>query len=280
MGSAIGRRLVQAGCIVLTNLNGRSDATRRRAEEAGMRDASYTEMARKARWILSVLPPKDAKTFATTFLEQAAGRDKSLPLAFADCNAISPRSVKEIAALFDGSGISFIDAGIIGLPNNPKIYASAEDNDVLEQFASLNKHGLNIETLKGPGVGIGDASALKMSYAGMTKGVIGVFTTMILAAHGSSPATADALLRELHASQPMFVERITKVVPGMMPKAYRWVGEMREIKEFVGEGEGEIYEGLARLYERIEKSINEQSEDGDIAALKDFVSKAKDIMKE
>ena len=31
-------------------------------------------------------------------------------------------------------------------------------------------------------------------------------------------------------------------------QAYRWVGEMEEIAGFVGEGEGEIYHGIAKLY--------------------------------
>ena len=36
MGAKVGRKIVDAGNIVLTNLDGRSDATHRRAHEAGM----------------------------------------------------------------------------------------------------------------------------------------------------------------------------------------------------------------------------------------------------
>jgi putative dehydrogenase len=39
-------------------------------------------------------------------------------------------------------------------------------------------------------------------------------------------------------------------VPGMFPKAYRWVAEMEEIASFAGEDASirRIYEGIAGLY--------------------------------
>ncbi|KAL0956207.1 hypothetical protein HGRIS_002364 [Hohenbuehelia grisea] len=98
---------------------------------------------------------------------------------------------------------------------------------------------------------------------------------MILAAHASSPATAQALLHELHASQPMVLQRITKSVPSMLPKAYRWIAEMEEIADFVGGAEGDTYRGLARLYERIEKSVEDKQPGGDVEVLEDFVKDAK-----
>ena len=96
-----------------------------------------------------------------------------------------------------------------------------------------------------------------------------------IAAHGSSPATASALLRELNASQPMLVDRLIKSIPDMFPKAYRWVGEMEEISEFVGEGEGEIHRGLANLYRRIEGSLGDGDVGGDVGVLTQFVAEAK-----
>lgn len=57
----------------------------------------------------------------------------------------------------------------------------------------------------------------------------------------------------------------------MLPKAYRWVGEMEEIAEFVGQGEGDIYKGVAKLYERIERD-----EGDDIKVLKRFVEEARE----
>lgn len=61
----------------------------------------------------------------------------------------------------------------------------------------------------------------------------------------------------------------------MLPKAYRWVGEMEEISAFVGGGEGGIHQGLARLYERIDASLQNRTEGGDIDVLNKFVEDAK-----
>lgn len=170
MGAAVARRLTSAGCTVLTNLEGRSQATRERAASAGMVDVPLSELAARSRWVLSILPPGDALAFATRFRE-VAPRQPSSRVAFADCNAVSPETVKKIAALFAGSGIGFVDAGIIGGPPregyDPVFYASAapEDSALLDEFAGLSKYGLKVSSLRGDGAGVGDASALKMSYA-------------------------------------------------------------------------------------------------------------------
>ncbi|KAF7375938.1 Rho gtpase-activating protein 39 isoform 2 [Mycena sanguinolenta] len=224
MGSAVGKLLVRNGAKVLTNLDNRSEATRRRAHEAGMVDASFQEIGQTADWVLSILPPSDALSLAEKFLKESLAGAKA-PV-YVDCNAVNPATVKRIAALFANSPSKFIDAGIIGGPPqgdyNPTFYASSNDDALLDRFVKLTEYGLKVSPLKGEGAGIGDASALKMSYAGITKGSTGIFTTMILAAHRSSPATADALLHELSESQPAFLRRITGVVPGGTSDEAAW----------------------------------------------------------
>lgn len=173
MGAAVGRRLTSAGLTVLTSLAGRSSATRKRAADAGMRDASLADIAAQAHWVLSILPPAEAVAFAQRFRDAhaAAGDGGARPLRFADCNAVNPTTVRRIAALFQGTPIKFVDAGIIGGPPqgdyDPSFYASVdpEDDAVLDEFAGLKQYGLNVKPLRGEGAGIGDASALKMSYA-------------------------------------------------------------------------------------------------------------------
>ncbi|KAJ7072516.1 6-phosphogluconate dehydrogenase C-terminal domain-like protein [Mycena amicta] len=276
MGAGVAKRLTQHGVKVLTNLDNRSEATRRRAREAGMQDASFKEIV-SCEFMLSILPPSDAHSLAERYVKEYAAAGNAVPV-FVDCNAVNPATVHKIAALFKETPIKFIDAGIIGGPPtdsgyDPTFYASGDDEDVLQRFEHLSKVGLKISALRGEGAGVGDASALKMSYAGITKGTTGLFTTMILAAYESSPATAEALLNELHASQPAFLKRISTVIPPMVPKAYRWVGEMEEIAGFVGDGEGDIYRGLSKLYARIEKS--EKGDGRDVETLSKFVEGAK-----
>ncbi|KAI0092810.1 6-phosphogluconate dehydrogenase C-terminal domain-like protein [Irpex rosettiformis] len=306
MGAAVGRRLTTAGLTVFTNLDGRSPATRSRAQEAGLKDVSLSHIAQHADWVLSILPPKDAYNFAKAFGDTHASSATNRPLNFADCNAVNPETVKRVSSLFAGTSIKFIDAGIIGGPPqddyDPTFYASSApaDADVLNEFVRLSKYGLKIKALKGEGADIGDASALKMSYAGIAKGVIGLYSTMILAAHASSPATAQALLEELTISQPYLAQHLIRGVPSMLPKAYRWVAEMEEISNFVGNGlaatrsgaqigdatkgepvhEGHIHYGFARLYENVARSL-EEGKGGDVTevkVLKDFVEQAKKVL--
>jgi 3-hydroxyisobutyrate dehydrogenase-like beta-hydroxyacid dehydrogenase len=129
----------------------------------------------KSDWILSILPPSEAFNFAQKIVDTLASANitGSPQFAYADCNAVNPTTVKKIAKLFeDMAGCTkFIDAGIIGGPPkegyDPTIYASAssENATLLEQFGSFSQYGLKIELLTGDGVGVGDASALKMSYS-------------------------------------------------------------------------------------------------------------------
>ena len=67
MGAAVGRRMVSKGCTVLTTLAGRSPASAARARAAGMQDAPLAEIARRAEWVLSILPPSAALAFAQSF---------------------------------------------------------------------------------------------------------------------------------------------------------------------------------------------------------------------
>lgn len=174
MGAAVAARLVKHGCTVYTNLDGRSAATRERAAKAGMQDILFSELPNRADWILSILPPSEAYNFATSFASAAKNSSTANKkrLVFCDLNAVNPNTVKRIASIFNESNIPFIDGGIIGGPPNdsynPTIYASTEakDETVLDEFAGFSNLGLKISPLKGEGVaGVGDASALKMSYA-------------------------------------------------------------------------------------------------------------------
>jgi len=92
---------------------------------------------------------------------------------------------------------------------------------------------------------------MKMSYAGITKGFTALGTAMMLAA--TRAGTAEALRAELSASQPALFNWLTRQVPNMYSKAYRWVAEMEEIAQFVGEDPAarKFYQGAAELYERL-----------------------------
>ena len=64
---------------------------------------------------------------------------------------------------------------------------------------------------------------------------------------------APALAAELAASQPDLLKYITRSVPDMYPKAYRWVAEMQEVAAFVSDDAAtrDIYTGIAALYDSL-----------------------------
>jgi 3-hydroxyisobutyrate dehydrogenase-like beta-hydroxyacid dehydrogenase len=246
MGSGVGGRLVENGIEVRTLLTGRSEATKARARAAGMVGASDEQIA-ACDIILSILPPGDALGLAERLAPVLRGAAKK-PV-YTDCNALDPATVLRIARVVQETGATFVDGGIIGGPPrpgySPRIYLSGEGAD---RVAVLSKYGLDMPVQPGP---IGAASAMKMSYAGITKGFTALGTAMMLAA--TRAGTADALKAELSSSQPALFGWLTRQVPGMYSKAYRWVAEMEEIAQFVGEDPAarHFYEGAARLYERL-----------------------------
>jgi len=247
MGSAVGARLVENGIEVRTSLAGRSEASAARAKAAGMVGVSDDRIA-AADIILSIVPPGDALRLAERLAP--ALRAAAKKPVYVDCNALAPATVLRIARVVEATGASFVDGGIIGGPPKPgskgtKIYLSGE---AAARVAELEKFGLEMPIQPGP---IGAASAMKMSYAGITKGFTALGAAMMLAA--TRAGTADDLRAELSASQPALFGWLTRQVPNMYSKAYRWVAEMEEIAAFVGEdpAAGQFYQGAARLYERL-----------------------------
>ncbi|KAJ7722845.1 hypothetical protein B0H16DRAFT_346466 [Mycena metata] len=280
MGAAIAARLSSSGVgTILTNLHGRSEITLARARASNMQHASYTDIVQHATFIYSIVPPKDAFALAETILAAYKIAQIQRPLVFVDCNALNPESMKRMAALFDGSGITLIDAVIIGTPPsatfNPGIYASADpkDGSVLDEFTRVSiQFGLNVIPLKGEGAGIGDASAVKMAHSGIVKGAIGLFTTMILAANTASPSTASGLLHALDHSQPKIVDLILRLLPNALPKAYRFVGEMEEVGGFAGGSGADTFAGIASTFARVAEGGVD-----DVGPLLEFVKQAKEM---
>ncbi len=247
MGAGIGRRLVEHGAQVWTVLDGRSQASAGRAKAAGMQGVAMRQVA-QADIVLSILPPGEALALARSLAPIL--RDAVRKPVYADCNAVSPQTVAAIAAELDATGVRFVDAGIIGGPPKPGtpgplLYTSGRDAPALDVLA---QYGLRVSDLHGP---IGAASGLKMSYAGITKGLTALASAMMLAA--TRCGAAPALAAELAASQPHLLDYVTRQVPDMYPKAYRWVAEMREIAAFAGEDASarDIYTAIASLYERL-----------------------------
>lgn len=263
MGAAVGQRLTEHGVEVRTSLFDRSEASVARSKAAGMLPVDDAGIA-QADVLLSIVPPGDALALAQRMAPVLARGNPRL--LYVDCNAVSPQSVLRIEAVVASCGVRFVDAGIIGGPPmpgkpGPVFYASGPDAAGLTVLA---EHGLELKLLDGP---IGAASGLKMSYAGITKGVTALASAMALAA--TRFGCAADLRAELAQSQPNLLAQLQRSVPDMFPKAYRWVAEMEEIAAFAGDDAAaqDIYQGIARLYQALaDDEAADKVETGRLAA--------------
>ena len=224
MGHAVGRALGEHGLDVITCLQGRSERTRKLAQQANIRDVtSLEEVVSRADLILSILVPAEAISLAGQVADALRGMRTDTP--FADCNAISPQSAKVMDAIITKAGGRFIDASIIGPPPGhgapPRFYVSGTHASILTE---LNGKGIDVRPI---GDAIGRASGIKMCYAALTKGTSALHMAMLTAAE--TMGLSDELRAELTFSQPDAYKSMEAQVPRLPTTATRWIGEMEEI---------------------------------------------------
>ena len=250
MGHSVGRCLLEGGFDVSTCLTGRSARTRTLTAAAGIRDVpELDELVRNTDLILAILVPDQALTLAGQVAE-AINRTGSTP-AYADCNAISPDTAREIDRVVTGAGGRFIDAGIIGGPpgdrEKTRFYASGPHEEVL---ARLDGHGILVRPLGGE---VGRASGIKMCYASVTKGTSALHAAALTAAEVMG--LGEELLAEFAESQSQRLKAMGGI-NSLSAKAFRWIGEMREIAatyDQAGVSPG-FHEGAEHIFRLIAES--------------------------
>lgn len=226
MGALVG---AAAAADVLWASEGRSEATARRAEEAGFRDVgTVAELVATSEIVLSVCPPVIAEEVAGAVAEH--GFDG----LFVEANAIAPARAQRIAELLGGR---VVDGSVIAR-TGVNLYLSGDPQDV-ERVATLFPDG-EVTAIPLPG-GIGAASALKMAFGGWNK--IGSALTAQAFAIARAYGVDDAL-----AAEGVDGERVVRAGP----KAWRWAPEMEEVADTcaaLGLPDG-IGRGAAELFSR------------------------------
>ena len=244
MGHAVGRALIENGYRVVTSLLGRSQRSRDLAIKAGIEDLESLEaVAREANLFLSIVPPVAATSLAKEMV--AAMLSAGRTLVYVDCNAIAPETAAAISKALGDAGAPFIDAGIIGLAPGtgyPRFYVSGNDTSPME---ALDGCGFKVVTMPGGGC---QGSAIKMCYAGLTKGTWTLYVSLLLAAE--KMGVREMLLEEFANSQADDLSRMEMRLPFISADAERWIGEMEEIaKSFkdVGVPDG-FHLGAAEIF--------------------------------
>ncbi|MGY8936115.1 MAG: DUF1932 domain-containing protein [Alphaproteobacteria bacterium] len=258
MGHAVGRALRQSGRRIITCLVGRSERSRGLAKAGGFElSPSLDDMVRDADIVLSILPPDAAMSTAEQVAAAMCATGKT-PI-YADCNAISPDTTKAIGTVITAAGAAYIDAGIVGLPpgkrdRSTQFYVSGPD---AEAFEDLIGHGIDVNAL---GPQIGQASAMKMCYAAITKGTWTLYTAALLTAE--TFGLTEAYMSEVEDSRPNVMADMRSMVPRLPVDAGRWIGEMEEISatfKSAGLPPG-FHEGAADVFRLLDRtSIAEET---------------------
>jgi 3-hydroxyisobutyrate dehydrogenase-like beta-hydroxyacid dehydrogenase len=251
MGEALGRSLQAAGARVVWASDGRSAPTAARAAAAGFEDVRTLAALSVCDVVVSICPPEFALDVAKAIA--AVG----FTGVYLDANAVAPSTAAAIDAVTARAGATFVDGGVIGGPDAPRLFVSGEPAAEVGRMFSAP---VSVEILDGPDYA---ASSLKMVYAGWTKGTSALLFALAAAAQGLG--VGDALAREWSRSQPALGPRL-EGSGRSAAKAWRWSGEMREIATTLAgvglprdfhDGAAEVYARLATLKDDAESTIDD-----------------------
>lgn len=222
MGAAVGAALVDRGHGVAWASRGRSADTARRAAEAGLSDTGTLErMVEDAEVILSVCPPHAALAVA----DQVGGL--GFRGVYLDANAISPATAERVADRVTAGGAAYVDGGIVGSPprseGTTRLFLSGSQAGALAGGLFLDSRLEAVVLETSPFA----ASALKMAYAGWTKGSAALILAVRAAARRYG-VEAD-LAAEWGRSGPVLEDRVRAAAGSARGKGWRWIAEMEEI---------------------------------------------------
>jgi 3-hydroxyisobutyrate dehydrogenase-like beta-hydroxyacid dehydrogenase len=224
MGYHWARLLKEHGVEVLTSSRGRSEVTQKRAENAGVRSVSLSRLVSEADLIVSIVVPSAARKVASQISEALAkaGRKNCLYL---DANAISPMTAGAVEQILSSAQASFVDGCIIGSAaklSEAMVYVSGPR---AEELRALRDSGFSVEVL---GPRTGQASAFKIVYAGLTKGLQGLLTELLLGARKFD--LLQEIMRRYEESFPGLVSKVGRSIAALPVHAGRRAEEMGELR--------------------------------------------------
>jgi 3-hydroxyisobutyrate dehydrogenase-like beta-hydroxyacid dehydrogenase len=226
MGYHWAKILTGRGVKVFTYAKDRSEITRQRAEKLGVECVpSLNSLVKDADLIVSIVVPFAAKRVATK-VAKAAAKSGRKDLLYLDANAISPMTAAEIGKILQSGGVNFVDGCIIGsaskMDKGAVVYVSGPEAARIQE---LESYGFSVKVL---GPTVAQASAFKVVYAGLTKGVQGLFVELLMGAR--SFGLLDEILTRYEESFPGLLDKVTSSIVGLRIHAGRRAEEMDELK--------------------------------------------------
>jgi 3-hydroxyisobutyrate dehydrogenase-like beta-hydroxyacid dehydrogenase len=226
MGYHWAKILTGRGVKVLTYAKDRSETTRQRAEKLGVECVpSFNSLAKDADLIVSIVVPFAAKRVASK-VAKAVAKSGRKDLLYMDANAISPMTAAEIGKILQPSGVNFVDGCIIGsaskMDKGAVVYVSGPQAALIQE---LEPYGFSVKVL---GTTVAQASAFKVVYAGLTKGLQGLFVELLMGARAFG--LLDEILKRYEESFPGLLDKVSSSIVGLRIHAGRRAEEMDELK--------------------------------------------------
>ncbi|MGV9988052.1 DUF1932 domain-containing protein [Streptomyces olivaceus] len=230
MGAAVAAEARRSGAEVLWCPAGRSASSKERAARYGLTPVqTLSEMVDRADIILSLCPPAVAEDVA---LEVAACSYAGI---YVDGNAVSPATMTNVSAIAQRSGATAVDGSVIGSPpsesKSPRFYLSGPADAVRPVAQLFEGSTVQARLLSG---GIGQASALKLSYSSYQK------ASRVLAAVAYALASdygVEAELVDIAEGRTNSYLAETSYFPKVAARSWRWGPEMKEAAQAL-EGAG------------------------------------------
>ena len=252
MGSGVGAELKRGGFDVATCLDGRSERTRNRASEAGVRDLGTLDaLVAQCDTFLSIVPADQAEPLAAAVAERAQGK----ALHFVDCNSITPSKTERICKVVQDAGCTFSDGGIVGPPPadeaiQTRLFISGPDCDVLLGMSSDNMRVIRLsDSLK-------QATEMKVLFAAINKGAVALLTNVLAGAEHAG--LLDHVVNEVKQIRPGLIETAIRSAPSLGDKGARWAIEMRDLAEGLEDlgVSGDYHQAAAKSYDQFAENID------------------------
>ena len=263
MGAALGRAWAAGGQRVVATVDGRSARTRGLAHGLELLP-SLADVVAEADVVVSVCPPAVAVQVLGDVLATADG---ARPL-LADLNAVSPGTMTGLEERARAAGCDLVDGSISGGPPHPggdtMVYLSGPR---AADVAALAADGIRTRVV---GHRVGTASAVKMCTASVYKGTTALWAQALQTAYAEG--VLDVVLDDLREAFPEQVPGVGRRIAVATSKSGRFVGEMEQIAltQRAAGASGELFEGMAAVYDRLSRTNLAALSPEDAAALTDL----------
>ncbi|MER7982639.1 DUF1932 domain-containing protein [Streptomyces sp. NPDC095817] len=220
MGAAVAACAATNAAAVLWCETGRSAASTERATQYGLRPVgTLAELLDRSDIVISLCPPAAAEDLAR---DVAAHRFTGV---FVEANAINPERTERIAGLLEPDA-TVVDGGVVGSPpvrgKTPTLYLSGPASETERIEALFAGTAVRTAVL---GTKVGQASALKLSYAAFqkTSRVLVALAVGMAREHGVDHELIEVASRrtDSYLAEPEYVVKTAA-------RAWRWGPELEE----------------------------------------------------